>query len=302
MEDREPIVRVKKMGAWYYPRDASEKDIATAAQRAKTLGLDFVVVSVPGKQLAEELKQRKVIPGSTNELDNSVWGRTMKTIHLLQSFGLDVIPMTLQDPKFAFEKMADNALAIIDAVLELCKETGCSEIHFDIEPHTLPEWKKTAQESEDEVYSRRKSILNQMNSVLDRVQKRIDTFNEELRLETQQAATPRLCSSFALTWWMERKFPQEIAKLPVDCVYKMCYGGVGKSAEELHDRLIGKRPFLKPTVIGVGIDEFGGSVAETQQAATKLDARLFGEEEPSYLATCLYSLNKLAEHDQVLSR
>jgi len=84
----------------------------------------------------------------------------------------------------------------------------------------------------------------------------------------------------------------------------MCYGGVGKSADELHDRLIGKRPFLKPTVIGVGIDEFGGSVAETQQAALKLDARLFGEEEPSYLATCLYSLNKLTEqqHDQIPSR
>jgi len=96
MDDREPIVRVKKMGAWYYPRDASEKDIAAAAQRAKTLGMDFVIVSVPGKQLAEELKQRKVNPGSTTELDTSVWGKTMKIIHLLQSYGLDVIPMTLQ--------------------------------------------------------------------------------------------------------------------------------------------------------------------------------------------------------------
>jgi len=107
--------------------------------------------------------------------------------------------------------MADNALTIVEAVLELCKETGASEIHFDIEPHTLPEWKKTANESEDEVYARRKSILNQMNSVLGRVQKRIEAFNEDLRLE-KEAAAPRLVSSFALTWWMERKFPQEIAR------------------------------------------------------------------------------------------
>jgi len=253
---------IRISGAWYYPRGESTQ---TVSYTIKQLGLKFVVVSAGAQNLDEP----------------AAFQQTLELFKGIQSMGARPIVMTLQGPNYAYMANLQKAIELIDNSIRLCNAVeSCNEIHLDIEPHTLDEWKSGTDEQNQ-------AILDEMTSV-------IKSVNDHIRTESKGEIT----LSAAITWWMLSSANLTLRLDPAVKVYIMSYGGVGSSATEIL-RMVSKKDQSgtrgERYQVGIGIKEFDDSVKGALVAAQTIEQTLV--KDPLFEGVCFYSLNIAAGED-----
>jgi hypothetical protein len=220
-----------KRGAWYYPRGESVESVKAAVN---LLQLDFLVISAGAHELSEIGED--IAKNSLVELIVALRGNGSNQDTLVPS--LRIVLMTLQGPRFALESNLPSAIKNVEKTLRVCQlqEVECQQIHFDIEPHILPEWAQpplilpptagiiSRKIEEELVDEHQRSILSQMTKV--------QAESKELVAGTGGG---KVSVTMAMTWWFptESNLNDSLTELAktVDVIYIMAYGGIGKDSE-----------------------------------------------------------------------
>jgi hypothetical protein len=272
------VVRGGHVGAWYYPRENQSEVSQVIQANSRVGGMQFLVISAS----VDELVNASMTAESV-EYFYSIFNSTQSR----------VVIMTLQGPNFAFTESIPRALEHVQDAVNLCLALNyvegkpavvCNELHFDIEPHVLPEWR-------DANDSTKQDIIDQMAEVVQTSREAIDNATATL------PSGEKIELSIAITWWYfsdKTGFNLDELMQATDCIYIMAYGGTGSSSKQLLDIVNLKANSTSEVVrkkmyyVGIGFQEFK-SVEDCISASKEVNVAL--QSDPAYLGNCFYNLN-----------